>query len=73
MNRVLGLKDDLLSFYREYSSEKEPLSCTFRDLKGPPTDAWNESLRESALFDPVAKQFCEAMEPDSQAPHEKLW
>ncbi|MGA3297324.1 MAG: hypothetical protein ABSD41_07720 [Candidatus Bathyarchaeia archaeon] len=34
LNRVLGLKDDLLSFYREYSSEKEPLSCTFRDLRG---------------------------------------
>ncbi|MGA2783524.1 MAG: hypothetical protein ABSF09_02355 [Candidatus Bathyarchaeia archaeon] len=34
LNQTLGLKDDLLSFYREYSSEKEPLSCTFRGLRG---------------------------------------
>jgi N-glycosylase/DNA lyase len=34
LNRVLGLKDDLLAFYHEFCSEKEPLSSTFTTLRG---------------------------------------
>ena len=34
LNRVLGLQDDLLSFYQIHSSAKEPLSSTFAVLRG---------------------------------------
>ena len=34
LDRVLGLKDDLLEFYEEFSSGKEPLSSTFTPLRG---------------------------------------
>jgi N-glycosylase/DNA lyase len=34
LNKVLGLRDDLHSFYEEYSSQAEPLSSTFGILRG---------------------------------------
>lgn len=34
LNQVLGLKDNLHSFYQKYGSEAEPLSSTFKTLRG---------------------------------------
>ena len=34
LNHVLSLKDDLVSFYRKFSGESEPLSSTFSRLRG---------------------------------------
>jgi N-glycosylase/DNA lyase len=34
LNHVLSLRDDLVSFYRKFSDESEPLSSTFSRLRG---------------------------------------